>query len=175
MLEAAAAFAYCCPTMTRIILIILILLGLSAPVLAEEPAPLPVPRYVSLGTDEVNVRTGPGARYPIKFVLKKDELPVEIIKEYDIWRQIRTQDGDEGWVHKSMLSGRRHVTVTGHMQTLYKKADASSRPVVKLEPGVIAGLDHCDNEWCYLKVASYKGWMKRENLWGIYPGEKIQK
>src|SRR5690606_33077788 len=123
------------------------------------------------GTDEVNVRTGPAVRYPIRFILKKDGLPVEIIKEFDIWRQIRTQDGDEGWVHKSLLSGRRAAIVTGHVQTVFKKADTGARPVVKLEPGVIAGLDHCGNEWCYLRVAGYKGWIKKENLWGVYPNE----
>ena len=145
---------------------------------AEEEAAatqLPVPRFVTLNTDEVNLRTGPNLRYPIKLVLKKDGMPVQIIKEFDVWRQISDKDGDEGWVHKSMLSGRRSVIVTGPVQTLLRKPDEDAKPIVKLEPGVIAGLDHCDKEWCYLKVASYKGWLKRENVWGVYPDEKFTK
>jgi SH3-like domain-containing protein len=132
---------------------------------------LPVPRFVTLGTDEVKVRTGPGIRYPIKFLLKKETLPVEIIKEFDVWRQIRTMEGDEGWVHKSLLSGKRSAIILGHVQTLLKKAEAGSRPVVKLEPNVIAGIDHCEKDWCYLKIAGYKGWIKRDAIWGIYPNE----
>jgi len=143
---------------------------------AEDNSPqLPVPRFVTLNTDEVNLRTGPGIRYPVKLILKKDGLPVEIIKEFDVWREIRSKDGDEGWVHKSLLSGRRAVIITGHIQPLLKDHDIGARPVVKLEPGVIAGLDRCDREWCYLKVASYKGWIKRENVWGVYADEVFTK
>lgn len=142
----------------------------------EEAAPqLPIPRFVTLASDEVNLRTGPGLRYPIKLILKKDGLPVEIIKEFDVWRQIRDMGGDEGWVHKSLLSGKRAVIITGHIETVYKKPDAGSRPVVKLEPGVIASLDHCDDEWCYLKIASYRGWLKRAGVWGVYPDERFGK
>lgn len=142
----------------------------------EETAPqLPVPRFVTLGSDQVNIRTGPGLRYPVKLILKKEGLPVEIVKEFDVWRQIRDMEGDEGWVHKSLLSGKRSVIIKGHIQTLHKKPEEGSRPIVKLEPGVVAGLDRCDNEWCYLKVASYKGWINREYVWGVYPHEVFAK
>jgi SH3-like domain-containing protein len=136
---------------------------------------LPIPRFVTLNADEVNLRTGPGLRYPVVLVLKKDGLPVQIVKEFDVWRQVADKDGDKGWVHKSMLSGKRAVIVTGPSQTLYKAADAGSKPVVKLEPGVIAGLDHCEREWCYLKIASYKGWIKRDKVWGVFSDEKFTK
>lgn len=149
----------------------------AAPVAKAEPTgiSLPLPRFVTLNADEVNLRTGPGLRYPIKVILKKDGLPVQIIKEFDVWRQISDKDGDEGWVHMSLLSGKRAVIISGSMQTLHKKPDEGTKPVVKLEPGVIAGLDHCEQEWCYLRIASYKGWLKRENVWGVYPDEKFTK
>ena len=136
---------------------------------------LPLPRFVTLSADEVNVRVGPGIRYPIKLVLKKERLPVEIIKEFDVWREVRSIDGDAGWVHKSLLSGKRSVIIKDYIQTIYKKPNKKSKPVVKLEPGVIARLDHCKNEWCYLNVASYKGWIKRENIWGVYSDEAVEK
>lgn len=142
----------------------------------EEAQPqLPVPRFVTLGTDEVNLRTGPGLRYPVKLVLKKEGLPVQIVKEFDVWREIADKDGDQGWVHKSLLSGKRAIIVTGPVQTLLRKPEEGAKPVVKLEPGVIAALDRCEAEWCYLKVASYKGWLKRENVWGVFPSEKFTK
>ncbi len=136
---------------------------------------LPVPRFVTLSVDEVNVRTGPALKYPIKFIIRKDGLPVEIVREFDVWRQIRDVDGDGGWVHKSMLSGRRAVIIRGKQnQTLLKKPDDGSRPVVKLEPGVIASLGKCKGGWCDLKVQGYNGWIKRDNVWGVYPDEKFQ-
>jgi len=135
---------------------------------------LPVPRFVTLSVDEINVRTGPGVRYPIKFIFRKDGLPVEIVHEYDVWRQIRDKDGDGGWVHKTMLSGRRSVIITGHTQTLVRKPDEAAKPVVKLEPGVIADLSTCRGDWCSLKIAGYNGWTKRANLWGVYPDEAFK-
>ena len=163
--------------LTLLVLMLCFAVG-SAQAGEEENTPqvqLPIPRFVTLNADEVNLRTGPNLRYPIIVVLKKDGLPVKIVKEFDVWRQITDKDGDLGWVHKSMLSGKRSVIVTGPAQTIFKKPDNTSKPVVKLEPGVIAGLDHCEREWCYLKVASYKGWIKRDNVWGVLPDEKFTK
>lgn len=137
----------------------------------DEAQSLPVPRFVTLGADEVNLRTGPGLRYPVRLVVRKEGVPVEVIREFDVWCQVRDVDGDEGWVHKSMLSGRRAVVVRGQVQTLLKKPDPASRPVVKLEPGVIAALEGCLGEWCSLSTAGYEGWAKRSELWGVYPDE----
>lgn len=135
---------------------------------------LPVPRFVTLGADEVNLRTGPGFRYPIRVVFRKTGLPVEITREFDVWRQIRDKSGDEGWVHKSMLSGKRAVIVAGGTQTLLAEPKASARPVVRLETGVIAALSTCKGEWCRLKIASYDGWLKRADVWGVYQTEAFQ-
>ena len=135
---------------------------------------LPVPRFVTLGVDEVNVRTGPALKYPIKFIIRRDGLPVEIMREFDVWRQIRDKDGDNGWVHKSMLSGKRAVIIRETVQPLLKKPEESARPVVKLEPDVIASLQKCKGDWCAVKVQSYEGWIKRSGIWGVYKDEKFQ-
>lgn len=135
---------------------------------------LPVPRFVSLGTDEVNLRTGPGMRYPVKLVVRKSGLPVEVVREFDVWRQVRDVDGDEGWVHKSMLSGRRSVMIRGQVQTLLRKPDAGAKPVAKLEPGVVARLQTCKDSWCKLAVSGYDGWLNKQNIWGVYPDEKFE-
>lgn len=153
---------------------LIVALFLSSPVMAAEDAALPVPRFVTLGADEVNVRTGPGLRYPIRLVIRKEGLPVEIVREFDVWRQVRDMDGDEGWVHKSMLSGKRAAVVRSQIRTLLKDPDEDARPVVKLEPGVIAGLESCDEDWCLLQVASYEGWVKKEAIWGVYFDEKFK-
>jgi SH3-like domain-containing protein len=178
-MELRRIYAYSLPTMKKIILIILLagfLASSAALATADEtPANLPIPRFVTLGTDEVNVRSGPGIRYPISFVLNKDALPVEVVKEFDVWRQIKTLEGDEGWVHKSLLSGKRSVIIKGTIQTLFQEPNVNTKPVVKLEPGVIATLDKCENNWCNLSVASYSGWIKRDDIWGVYPDELFVK
>lgn len=135
---------------------------------------LPVPRFVTLAADEVNVRTGPGTRYPIRIVIRRGGLPVEIVKEHETWRKIRDVDGDEGWVHKAMLSGRRAVIIKGQIQPLLRKPDDTAPPVAKLEPGVIASLQACTAEWCDLKASSYEGWIRKTALWGVYAHETFK-
>ena len=167
-----------------ILLIITFFLGITVPAYAEKiPTSSPVPRFMTLSANKVNVRAGPGQRYPIRIILKRKGLPVEIIKEFDVWYQIQSNDGDKGWVHKSLLSGKRAVIIIGSTRTLFKKPKVGAMPVVKLEPGVIAYLDRCDRAcsdahtdncnkvWCYLKIAGYKGWIERKNIWGVYSNE----
>ncbi len=74
---------------------------------------LPIPRFVTLASEKVFVRTGPALRYPIKWVYQRSNLPVEIVQEFDTWRKIRDMDGDDGWVHQSLLSGDRYGIVKG--------------------------------------------------------------
>ncbi len=142
--------------------------------LPEGAQPLPVPRFVTLGPDEVNLRTGPGIRYPIRTVIRKQGLPVEVIREFDVWRQVRDKHGAEGWVHRSMLSGRRSVIVTGSTQVILRRPEEGARPVVRLEAGVMTGLETCKGAWCRVAVAGYDGWIKRDVLWGVYPDEQFK-
>ena len=132
----------------------------------------PLPRFVSLGSDKVYVRTGPGQRYPIKFLYKKSGLPVEVILEYEAWRKIRDQEGDEGWVHKSLLSGRRTGLIRSEdLVSVYQKPKTEARIVAYIEPNAIGGLKECQDGWCTFESAGYKGWVETKYIWGVYEGE----
>lgn len=146
--------------------------GDAAPVKASQagaavgPSGLPLPRFVSLGTKKVYVRTGPGKQYPIDWVYVRKNMPVEVIAEYDIWRRIRDHDGSTGWVHGSMLSGRRTVTIQGGTHTLYHKPDAQSWPVLRAEQDVVGELKHCQPDWCEIQIEGKKGWVRIAAIWG---------
>ncbi len=133
----------------------------------------PVPRFVSLKADEVNVRVGPGKQYPLKWTYVVARVPVEIIAEWDNWRKIRDWEGQEGWVHSALLSAKRTVIVTGEKRILYRRADLASPPVVRLRPGIIADVEDCIDGWCRVEVRNYRGWLKRGDFWGVYPDEII--
>lgn len=133
-----------------------------------------VPRFVSLKADEVNVRVGPGKQYPLKWTYVVSGVPVEVIAEWDNWRKIRDWEGQEGWVHSALLSAKRTVIVTGEKRTLYRRADTKSPPVVRLRPGIIAEVEDCNDGWCRVEVRNYRGWLKRGDFWGVYPGEIIE-
>jgi SH3-like domain-containing protein len=146
------------------------ILLLCAPCAFAEKDKLPIPRFVTIKSDEVNARTGPNLRYPIRWVLVKKGEPVEVIAEFEHWRHIRDYYGDEGWVHESMLSGKRSVVVVGQdLQSMHQAADPVAPIKALLEPGVRADLDHCQNQWCEILYGQVRGWMHRDSLWGIYP------
>jgi len=129
-----------------------------------------VPRFVSLRADKVNVRAGPGVQYPIAWVFLKRGLPVEVVAEFELWRKVRDSDGAEGWVHRSLLSGQRSAVVRGKsIRVLYRDADPGSVPVARVEPGVVAELLTCLNDWCRIETAGIRGWITRAQLWGVYP------
>lgn len=134
---------------------------------------LPLPRFVSLGANEVNLRTGPDRRYPITWVYKRRGLPVEIIQEYGIWRRIRDVDGIEGWVNRHLLSSERTAYVTAQVRTLYARPDTGSAAVWRVEPGVVARIVLCEEDWCQLNMGGRTGWIRRNEIWGVYPGETI--
>jgi SH3-like domain-containing protein len=133
-----------------------------------------LPRYLSLRSDEVNLRTGPGVRYPVDWVLQRRNMPVEVLAQSDNWRKIRDWQGTEGWVHQSMLSGRRYALVTGETRPIHRQPEPTSPNVAKLEPGVVAQLIECKDQWCRVDAGGFKGWMKRTDFWGVYPNESVK-
>lgn len=135
---------------------------------------LPLPRWATLASKEINLRTGPGKRYPIDWVLKNKYMPVEIVQEFEHWRRVREPDGADGWVHKSMLTSTRYGMVTKKNQPLYSQPTTQSRVVAQLQKNVITRLEVCKIDWCRAKIESYTGWVPKESLWGVYEKETIE-
>jgi SH3-like domain-containing protein len=143
--------------------------------MAVEAGPhLPLPRFATLRSDEANMRTGPGTRYPIEWVYRHKGLPVEIVAEYDIWRRVRDPDGVEGWFHKTELTGKRSATVTGAAGTVRELRDSrddQSAILAHLQPGAEGQLISCQADWCKLKFDGIKGYLHKSDFWGAYTNE----
>jgi SH3-like domain-containing protein len=141
---------------------------------STDPPPK-LPRFAALKTDETNMRKGPGQRYPIEWVFKRRDLPLEVEREYDVWRYVRDPDGVEGWVHQVTLSDRRTFMVKDTDATVRSEANDTAHPVALLKAGVIGRLRSCDDgsQWCEVQVADYKGYLRRDQFWGALPGEVV--
>ena len=130
-------------------------------------------RFASLRADDVNVRAGPGVRYPVKWKFVQRNMPVQIVAEYDTWRKIRDWEGAEGWVHRAMLSSRRSLIMVGQGQTMRKNSTDDSAAVARLATGFVVMVSSCQRIWCEVEADGYEGWVKRDSVWGIFPGEKL--
>ena len=156
---------------------------------------LPLPRFAALRADDVNLRGGPGTRYPIQWVYKRRDLPVKIEREFDVWRLIEDSEGVKGWVHQATLVGTRSFVVTAGdgstppggsdsgsetgapARQMLRNAPAADAPVVAiLKPGVIGRIRACPaaSDWCKVSVKDYSGWLPRQAFWGVLAGETIQ-
>lgn len=158
---------------------------------AEQPAAggipqasgLPLPRFVSLKSDKVNLRNGPGTDYPTSWVFHQAGLPLEVIKEFESWRQVRDAEGTTGWVIQSFLSGRRtaliapwEVKAGQAIPSVSIRSDDSgtARAVAVVEAGVIANVLSCDGVWCLVAVDRFRGYIEQKKLWGVYDREVVK-
>jgi len=139
---------------------------------------LPVPRYVSLKSDHVNVRAGPTKDNDVAWVYTRSGLPVEVTAEFENWRRVRDSEGAEGWVYHSLLSGRRTAVVTmkskDDLAALYERADSASTVTARLQAGVVAQVKHCGSGWCHVAGNGFDGWIEQQRLWGVYADEKVE-
>ncbi|MDR3495954.1 MAG: SH3 domain-containing protein [Ancalomicrobiaceae bacterium] len=138
---------------------------------------LPLPRFVSLKSSPVNVRQGPSMDHDIAWKFLKAGIPVEVTQEFDIWYRIRDAEGQEGWVQKTLVSGKRTAVISpwdkGPPLALYDRASGNTR-VALIEHDVIVDVSTCDGKWCRIVAAGTRGWIEQDKLWGVYPGEKVE-
>ncbi len=130
---------------------------------------LDIPRFVSLKSNEANIRVGPSVNYPIKLKYIFQNLPLEIIDEFDVWRKSRDHDGNIGWVHKSLIKGERYI-LTGTRDTeLFSRPNGQIKGLIKNNN--ILELKSCNLNWCEVSKDSIRGWILKKNIWGIYESE----
>jgi len=139
---------------------------------------LPIPRFVSLKPDRVNVRSGPSRDHEVTWVYTRAGLPVEITAESENWRRIRDWEGAEGWVYHSMLSGRRTAIVKAKekdtLVPLFAKPAANADVAAQLQNGVFAAIKQCTGTWCRIVGPGFDGWIAQERLFGAYPNEIVE-
>ena len=133
-----------------------------------------IPRFVSLKSDEVNLRIGSSTNYPIilKYVTKN--MPVEITDEYERWRKIRDREGNEGWIYGDLLKGDRFaIIIKNNESNIYVFSKPDGVPIGEIGKLNIVTIKVCLKKWCKIKFDRHKVWINKKNLWGIYENETI--
>lgn len=131
----------------------------------------PLPRFMTLKSDKVHMRTGPGIKYPITYVYQREGMPLKVVREFDVWREVVDLDGTKGWMHSSTLSLKRMAMVTASGVNVMENAAASSPVVALAEKGAVIELLVCDADWCRIKSGRQRGWIQKRYLWGVFSDE----
>ena len=132
---------------------------------------LPLPRFVSLKSNKVNLRRGPSLDYKIDWVYKRKHLPLMIVSEFGHWRQVTDFEGYTGWIYKDLLSGSRYIIVNNKETLLRNKATFESLGKAILKREVIAKLIDCEGVWCFIRIRNMRGYVLAEHIWGTSKGK----
>ena len=124
--------------------------------------------FLTLRNDKVNLRQGPSFEYPIKLFYNKKFLPVLIQDKFENFRKIRDHENNTGWVHISQLSKKKAAITIKDNQIIFNKPSIFSKPLVVMKKGRLCKIQKCEVEWCKVKVEDYKGWVKKNSLWGLF-------
>ena len=123
--------------------------------------------FRTLRNDIVNLRQGPSFDYPIKIFYKKKFLPVLVQDSSENFRKIRDHENNSGWIHISQLSKKKAAITIDDDQLIFSKPSIYSKPLAILKEGRLCKIHKCKDEWCKVSVEKYKGWVKKNILWGL--------
>ncbi len=123
--------------------------------------------FLTLRNDKVNLRQGPSFEYPVKLFYEKKFLPVLIQDKFENFRKIRDHENNTGWIHISQLSKKKAAITIEDDQLIYNKPSVYSKPSVILKKGRLCKIKKCKKEWCKVQVDNFKGWIKKNSLWGL--------
>ena len=118
-------------------------------------------------------------------MFRRPGLPVEVIQEFEAWRQVRDAGGHrrlgarqlaEPPPHRAgpALGGQGRADAAPASASLRDDDSDSATPVAQVEAGVLANIITCDKRWCRISVGDYRGYIEQAKLWGTYPNEVIK-
>ena len=139
---------------------------------------LTIPRFVTLKSRDINIRSGPGPKYPLRLNYKCKGYPVQVVAEFENWRLIKDHQGNEGWAHESLLASMSNVIVVNNAieneqiikdeTLLFRMPNDKSHPIARVEFGAIVHIKRCIDNWCNVSLGrAHDGWIKRSSVWGV--------
>ena len=123
--------------------------------------------FLTLRNEKVNLRQGPSFDYPVKILYKKKYLPVLVQDKSDNFRKIRDHENNSGWIHISQLSKKKAAIVIDDALILFSSSTMYSNPIAILKKGRLVKIKKCKENWCKIITGKFKGWIKKESLWGL--------
>ena len=123
--------------------------------------------FLTLRNEKVNLRQGPSFDYPVKIFYKKKYLPVLVQDKSDNFIKIRDHENNSGWIHISQLSKKKAAIVIDDALILFSSSTMYSNPIAILKKGRLVKIKKCKENWCKIITGKFKGWIKKESLWGL--------
>ncbi len=125
------------------------------------------PYWASIEEPEARMRTGPSTEFPVKWIYKRQNLPLKVVAVHSVWRKVEDPDGDQGWMHVRLLSPKRTAVITGSgISALRENPGDTARIAWRVEPGVVGRIEECEKGWCRFENAGRYGYIENDRIWG---------
>ncbi|WP_458777468.1 SH3 domain-containing protein [Desulforhopalus sp. 52FAK] len=123
-------------------------------------------KYLSVTTDNANVRTGPGTKYPVAMELFQG-YPLKVLKTQGEWYKVSDYEKDTGWIHNSIVKTKDTVIVDAQKSLNMRSGPSKNNPVVAdVERGVVLQEISSEGKWTKVRHTSGTvGWIYSPLLW----------
>ena len=136
---------------------------------------LEIPRYVSLKSNDANIRVGPSKNYPIEIKYIKKNYPLKVLEEYEEWRKVEDFQKNFGWIHKSLITGTRAgIVLSNDNQNIKLLNTLNGNVIGEIGKGNIVFLEKCKIDWCLVSLGDFEGWIDKNYIWGVKKKEIIK-
>ena len=133
---------------------------------------LEIPRYVSLKSNDANIRVGPSKNYPIEIKYIKKNYPLKVLEEYEEWRKVEDYNKNTGWIHRSLITGNRTgIVISKNNKNIELLNTLGGSVIGEIGKDNIINLQKCKIDWCLVSTGSFKGWMDKKYIWGVKQNE----
>ena len=142
------------------------LIALAAGTFALDMPQAVAQQMVSVSREEVNLRSGPGTRYPAEWVLSRG-FPLKVVGRRGDWLQVLDFENDKGWILRTLTSNTAYHIVKVKTANLRSQPTTSSRIVGRVSYG--DALRTLERKSGWVKVqrdGGLQGWISRNLLWG---------
>ena len=135
---------------------------------------LEIPRYVSLKSNDANIRVGPSKKYPIVLKYTIKNYPLKVLEEYEEWRRVEDFKQNTGWIHKSLITGKRTGIILSDEKNVKLLNTLNGNVIGEIGKRNIVYLEKCKINWCLVSLGNFNGWMDKKYIWGVKQNEIIK-
>ena len=120
---------------------------------------------LTVSTSKANIRSGPGTNYDIIWKVEKYH-PLSIIDKSNAWYFFKDFEGDEGWIHKSLLDGTPAVITRTDKCNVRTGPGVKHEILFKVGKGIPFKVLQEKKNWLHIKHADGdKGWIHKSLVW----------
>lgn len=146
------------PIIPRVVTVALVLLLSTGGAFAQS--------MVSVKSQTLNMREGPGTRHPVIWQLSRG-YPLQVVSRQADWLKVKDFEGDSGWVSRSLTAATPHHVVKASKANLRSGPGTKYRVKGSMAYGETLRTLQKQRQWVKVRHESLgEGWVSRQLLWG---------